>query len=258
MSDGGDRARQRRPWAPASAAAPAARTAPAPARPRTASTAAWLLSGSSCCWKTANSMMVPEGQVVPCDCRGRFRRCKQDRDARRAGSVSDRSEQRSTSLPAAISQSGHVCRIGSDDAADAATRDHVADEVIVHAQQAGGLCHRRHHAGPAPARISDPDHGGDRDGPRRVARRETAIPLPIRPIVERMEAVGIVADQRRVVVDPGLRPVATGGEGQAFPKLVGQHQGDAPRHDAPAPSVETAPRRGGPSAPPAPGVTRPA
>ena len=70
--------------------------------------------------------------------------------------------------------------------------------------------------------------------PRRVARREAA---DVVADLKRMEAIRAVADERRIIVVPGLGPVAAEQVAERFAKLIGNNQADAgdEQHMLPAP-----------------------
>src|SRR5580700_11195451 len=52
-----------------------------------------------------------------------------------------------------------VGRVDADDSADESARDDVADKVIIHADEADGYERGGDDAGPAPARVGDPNDG---------------------------------------------------------------------------------------------------
>jgi len=129
--------------------------------------------------------------------------------------------------------------IDADRAADERSRDHVADEVIIHTDKGDRLDEHDQSRQPPAARPCHRQYRRDRRRPRRVAGGKTAQVAAGR---KGMEAVRVVLDQRRVVVVPGLGPVAAEEVGDRNTALVGDDDRDAGGEQCPLPVAKRAGR----------------
>ncbi len=118
---------------------------------------------------------------------------------------------------------GQLHGVGRDDGAQDAAGDDVADEVVVHRYQAHE--HRRadHCANQPAARYGQPPNRREAEDAGGMARGKAA---DVVAVVKGVEAVGAVADQRGVVVEPGFGPVTAGDIAQRGPKFVGDEQAE--------------------------------
>ncbi len=115
-------------------------------------------------------------------------------------------------------------RVSGNDGAHEGAGNHVADEVVIHQDKAHEHRYGNDCADVPAAGRGQPPNRDEAQDPGRVTGREAA---DLIFALKRMEAVGNVADQRRVAVEPGLWPVAARDISQADAKLIGNDQADA-------------------------------
>ncbi len=88
-------------------------------------------------------------------------------------------------------------------------------------------------------RSGDPHHRDDGQGPRHVPRGKVGIS---HAAMEGMESVGVIAQERRIVVDPRIGPVAAKAELQRVLELDGDQQTDTGGKQRQLPASKRPPR----------------
>ena len=102
--------------------------------------------------------------------------------------------------------------------------DHIAEEVVIGADQPDrDRQHDQRIKRPQPG-IQDPKHRDHGAGRRRVSGGERGV---AGPAVKRVEAIGTVMDERRIVLHPGIRPQPSKDEFELALDRFSHNQADA-------------------------------
>jgi len=99
-----------------------------------------------------------------------------------------------------------MCRIHGDHRAQHAARDDVTHKVVIHRHETYEHGNRKNHRYDSSRRHRNHPYSGESENSAGMTRRKTA---DVVASLKRMKSIRACADQRRIVMRPGLRPIAS-------------------------------------------------